>query len=256
MAAMGSFRSASFSHGSFRSIARPSLATTRVCSDGNLAVLAGNPGDRDSNFSPSQEKAGDRIATLTEALSPFHTQPQLIAEQLLQEFGSIAAISNANEYQLRKFAGVDEDWVDRFLAARNLFLCGMFEQVVRTNIYETFQPLCRYLLSTLGALHHERLLAFFIGADGAVLGEEILAEGEVGAVKLPMRRVIGRAISLDSSAVVLAHNHPSGSSQPSASDVASTKTLDRTMRSLGLRVFDHLIVGSGNVTSLRDRGLI
>lgn len=253
---MGSFRSASFSPGSFRTAARSTLASIGVRSDGDMAFLARDYHNGRCDRAPSQDRVSDQTATLAEVLSQFHSEPLGVAKQLLQEFGSIAAISNANEYQLRRFEAEDETWVDRFVAARKLILCGMFERAIRTNIYETFEPLCHYLLATLGALHHERLLAFFVDTAGSVLGEEIIAEGESGAVKLPMRRVIGRAISLDSSAVVLAHNHPSGSSEPSAADVSSTKALDRTMRGLGLRVWDHLIVGSGSVTSLRDRGHI
>lgn len=132
----------------------------------------------------------------------------------------------------------------------------MREQVVRTNIHETRAELHDYLLATLGGLRHERLVAFFLDAQGMVLSEEIVAEGDSGEVAVTMRRIIGRALSFDSTGVLLAHNHPSGTSAPSVKDIRNTVILNDKMRGLGLRVVDHLIIGAGRITSLRDGGYL
>lgn len=101
----------------------------------------------------------------------------------------------------------------------------------------------------------ERLVTAFLAADGRLLALETLDEDE-GAVTLPMRAIVARALALDAAALVIAHNHPSGDSTPSAEDVRLTRRFAMVCEALGIVLHDHLIFAGGMCESFRRLGLI
>jgi DNA repair protein RadC len=103
---------------------------------------------------------------------------------------------------------------------------------------------------------HERLCVAYLNAASALLDVRIHDGTEKGAVDFPVRAIIADAFALDSAALVLAHNHPSGDPAPTASDIEATRLLARTARPLDIAVRDHLIFGGGRAVSFRERGLL
>lgn len=101
----------------------------------------------------------------------------------------------------------------------------------------------------------ERLVTAFLRTDGRLLALDALDEDE-GAVTLPMRAIIGRALALDAAALVIAHNHPSGDSTPSAEDVLLTRRFATVCDALGIALHDHLIFAGGTCESFRRLGLL
>lgn len=161
----------------------------------------------------------------------------------------------APDIELQQVAKVGEGWVGAFLAVRRLLHDGMREELVRTPIDRNRNALTSYLLMTMRHLAEERMLAIFADANGDVIAQEVIAEGSDGLVLVTPRRVFGRAFNLDARRIVLAHNHPSGSPEPSHEDIAHTRLLNAQAASLGLSIDDHLIVGARQVTSMKERGL-
>ena len=101
----------------------------------------------------------------------------------------------------------------------------------------------------------ERLATAFLAADGRLLALDTLDEGE-SAVILPMRALVARALALDATGLVIAHNHPSGDSTPSAEDIRLTRRFAMVCDALGIVLHDHLIFAGGTCESFRRLGLI
>ncbi len=101
----------------------------------------------------------------------------------------------------------------------------------------------------------ERLLVLHLDAERRLLGVSRF-EGALAEIELIMRAISFAALRLTAAAMILAHNHPSGSAEPSAADIAATRTLTGLGRPLGLMVDDHLIFAAGDCVSLRGRGLL
>jgi DNA repair protein RadC len=80
--------------------------------------------------------------------------------------------------------------------------------------------------------------------------------GEATRVVLPLRAVIGEALRLGTTGLLLSHNHPSGDPTPSAADIATTQKLMRAAEALGIRVHDHLVIGADRRVSFRAAGLL
>lgn len=101
----------------------------------------------------------------------------------------------------------------------------------------------------------ERAVVLYLDPQWTLLGRSDFV-GNADTVTPPLRTIIAEALRLDASALVLAHNHPRGSTRPSAADMAYTRALARVADALDLVLADHLIVAGAEVTSLRDAGLI
>ncbi len=89
-----------------------------------------------------------------------------------------------------------------------------------------------------------------------VLDFSILFHGTINGAAVYPREVVKHCLKLNASAVIFAHNHPSGNSEPSQNDKALNERLTKALELIEIRVLDHLIVGEGVPTSFAERGLI
>jgi DNA repair protein RadC len=96
----------------------------------------------------------------------------------------------------------------------------------------------------------------YLAGDQRLLGLRRAGAGSVDHVALPIRAIVADVLALDASAVVMAHNHPSGDPTPSAADREATHLLARALDPLGVRLVDHLVVAAGGTTSFRLLGLL
>jgi DNA repair protein RadC len=96
----------------------------------------------------------------------------------------------------------------------------------------------------------------FLDVQNRLLEMEELFRGTLSQTSVYPREVVKRALHHGAAAVVLAHNHPSGSVQPSRADVALTQTLKAALALVDVRVLDHIIIGQGETLSMAERGLV
>lgn len=112
-----------------------------------------------------------------------------------------------------------------------------------------------FLRMRLGGLHHEEFHAIWLDNRHRILDCQRLFAGTVDGACVYPREVVRAALRHNASAVILAHNHPSGVAEPSASDGAVTQQLKAALDLVGVRVLDHVVVGETCV-SLAGRGLV
>jgi DNA repair protein RadC len=113
-----------------------------------------------------------------------------------------------------------------------------------------------YLRSTLAHKKREVFAMVFLDNQHAVIGLEVLFYGTIDSASVYPREVVKAALDYNAAAVILAHNHPSGSAEPSCADHHITKRLSAALKTVDIRVLDHLIIGGTNSTSLAERGLL
>jgi DNA repair protein RadC len=102
----------------------------------------------------------------------------------------------------------------------------------------------------------EEFHILFLDRKNALIKHERHQRGAVDHTPVYTREVVKRALELGASALILVHNHPSGDPTPSKADIAVTKDIVKAAAPLGVTVHDHLIIGRGHHSSLRDLGLI
>jgi DNA repair protein RadC len=101
----------------------------------------------------------------------------------------------------------------------------------------------------------EQFRVLFLDKKNQLIGDEVMNEGTVDHAPVYPREVMRRALELSASAIILAHNHPSGDPTPSPADVAMTRQVADAGKVMGVVVHDHIVVGRDGVASLKALGL-
>ena len=96
----------------------------------------------------------------------------------------------------------------------------------------------------------------FLDARNRLLADEAQGQGTVNHTPLYPREVVKRALELRATALVLAHNHPSGDPTPSREDIATTRDIKTAAEALGIALHDHVIVARARWLSFRQEGLL
>lgn len=123
-------------------------------------------------------------------------------------------------------------------------------------VMEAYPATIDYLMLTMGQLGVEQLRVLFLNTRNILIADEMLARGTIDATPIYPREILKRALELGATALILAHNHPSGDPTPSAADVAVTRTLAEGGRALGIVVHDHLVIARSGWVSLRAERLL
>lgn len=113
-----------------------------------------------------------------------------------------------------------------------------------------------HLRLELGVLEHEVFCVLFLDAQHRIIALKQLFRGTVSQTSVYPREVVKEALSVNAAAVILAHNHPSGSVEPSRADEFLTQTLKTALAFVDVRVLDHLVVAGAEVCSFAERGLV
>lgn len=113
-----------------------------------------------------------------------------------------------------------------------------------------------FLRARLRHLPYEVFACLYLDNRHRVLAFEELFRGTIDGASVPPREVVRACLEHNAAAVIFAHNHPSGVAEPSRADRDITQTLRDALQLVGIRVLDHLVIGSGAPVSMAARGLI
>lgn len=114
----------------------------------------------------------------------------------------------------------------------------------------------RFLKLRFANMEHEVFSSVLLDNKNRVIAVNELFRGTIDGASVHPREVIKDALDHNAAAVIFAHNHPSGTVEPSQADLRITKVLKDAMSAVDIRVLDHVIVGEGPSTSLAERGLL
>jgi DNA repair protein RadC len=176
------------------------------------------------------------------------------ADALLARFGGIGRILGAPEVDLARVIGAP---AARQLGLLHALLLRALEHPLRQRAVLTSSEAVKvYLRARLAALPGEAFHVLFLDRKNQLLADERLGSGTVDHAPVYPREVVRRALELSASALLLAHNHPSGDPQPSGADIEMTRKVVEAARALGIAVHDHFVVAGDQVVSLRALGLM
>ncbi len=179
-----------------------------------------------------------------------------LARTLIARFGSLAGVLNADPHALANHPGMGEASA---AALRIVALAAgrMARQQVRDQpVLASWQALIDYLTIDMAHLTVERVRVLFLNTQNMLIHDEHVGDGSIDEAAIHPREVIRRAMDLGASALIIVHNHPSGSPQPSRADIEITNRIAEAGRLLGIVVHDHVIIGREGHVSLRAKGLI
>lgn len=171
-------------------------------------------------------------------------------------FGGIAGLLHAGAAELEPIKGLGPAKRAELLAVLELARRALAEQLRTREVFDAPEAVKQYLALHLARRPYEVFAVLFLDSQNRLIALEELFRGTLGQTSVYPREVAMRALQHHAASVVLAHNHPSGSVEPSAADQSLTQTLRAALALLDIRVLDHVIVGPGAALSMAERGLM
>ncbi len=178
-----------------------------------------------------------------------------MAQSLLDRFGGLSGLLGARPDQLKSFRGLGGTAKRAELGAvLELARRAMGEQLQAREAMTQPALVQSYVQLHLGQREHEVFGVLFLDAQHRLIQFLEMFRGTLTQTSVYPREVVQHALRCGASAVVLAHNHPSGQVQPSRADQLLTQTLRDALAMVDVRVLDHVIVGPGQSLSMAQQG--
>ena len=193
---------------------------------------------------------------LTLAIPRKDTKP--LAKALIKEFGSFAAVLGADERVLMNFSGLKSNAVMVFSLIREAALRMSWQNLraAEKPVIATWDSMLDYCRMRLSDISHEEFMLIFLDAGLHVIGEEIQQRGTTDNVAIHPEEVVKSAVFNSAKSVIMLHNHPSGVVSPSKSDILITQQIKEALRSVNIKLQDHLIIGRGQYYSFKNEGVL
>ncbi len=180
-----------------------------------------------------------------------------MAQEVLDAFGGIAGLLHASADDLKRVKGLGGSAKRaELMAVLELARRALAQQLKERAALDSAAAVKDYLRLHLGPRPHEVFAVLFLDVQHRLIALEELFRGTLTQTSVYPREVALRALHHHAAAVVLAHNHPSGSVQPSRADEAITQTLKSALDLIDVRVLDHVIVSPGEALSMAEAGLL
>jgi DNA repair protein RadC len=179
-----------------------------------------------------------------------------LARELLTYFGSLTKLCTADLHTFRQLPGMGPAKFAQLQAVMEMARRALAEELKSGDIMESPQSVRNYLRLSLGGKPHEVFVGIFLDARHRTISAEELFRGTLTQASVYPREVVKRALFHNAAAIIFAHNHPSGVAEPSKADEMLTQSLKQALALIDIRVLDHFIIGSEEVVSFAERGLI
>ena len=180
-----------------------------------------------------------------------------LAQELLDHFGGLSGLLQAGADDLKVIKGMGGDAKRaELIAVLELARRAMAERLKERAVFDSPGAVKEYLQMHIGSRPYEVFAVLFLDAQHRLIVLEELFRGTLAQTSVYPREVVMRALHHNAAAVVLSHNHPSGSIEPSRADESLTQTLRAALSLIDVRVLDHVIVSAGQSLSMAEKGLL
>ena len=179
-----------------------------------------------------------------------------LAKELIRRFGNLPALMAADPDSLRDIDGVGDSTVTALKIVQAMAQRMLKRDILDKPVLDSWNKVLDYCHSVMAQEREEQLRLFFLDGRNALVADEMQSKGTVNHTPLYVREVVKRALELGASALIMAHNHPSGDPSPSRDDIEMTKAVKVALEKIGIQLHDHIIIGRKGHVSLRSLGYI
>ncbi len=175
-----------------------------------------------------------------------------IARKLIDRFKTVNAVCNASCEELQEVGGIGRKSAALLVLIRDLLAYCLKERYDRSSIIAHRNDVESYMRLYFGFRSDEYVAALFLDTSNHIVQTEIVAEGTINQCAVFPRSIIEKALRYRAASMIIAHNHPGGTPTPSEQDWQITERLFSAGKLLDIPLFDHILICSEKVVSLRD----
>ncbi|NVK23390.1 MAG: DNA repair protein RadC [Gammaproteobacteria bacterium] len=179
-----------------------------------------------------------------------------LAQITLEHFGSLNGLFNAELSQFSELKGLGLAKYVQLQAVLEMSKRYLCESSRRDTLLDSPDSVRMYLHHLLKSEPYEQFVVVHLDNQHRVIESEVLFRGTINSAAVYPRVIIDSVIKHQTAAVIFAHNHPSGVSEPSQADISLTNRLKDALNLIDIRTLDHFVIGYDNVVSFAERGLI
>ncbi|HEU4458531.1 MAG TPA: DNA repair protein RadC [Methylibium sp.] len=179
-----------------------------------------------------------------------------LAQSMLDRFGGLDGLLHAEPRALADVKGLGPAKRAELAAVMEIARRCLAARLADAPVFGSPQAVKDYLRLQLANRPHEVFAVLFLDARHRLLAFEELFRGTLTQTSVYPREVVKRALALNASAAILAHNHPSGVAEPSRSDEWLTQQLKSALKLVDVTVVDHIVVARSGLVSFAERGLL
>lgn len=177
-----------------------------------------------------------------------------LGERMLRHFGSINALFGASVAEFSRLHGLGPAKFAQLNAVMELARRATSERLADCVAFPAPAEVKDYLRTSMHAQAHESFVVLFLDVKHRLISKEEMFRGTLTRTSVYPREVVKAALRHNAAAVLLAHNHPSGSAEPSQADLTLTAALGQALALVDVRVLDHLVVAGAQIHSMAEHG--
>jgi DNA repair protein RadC len=177
-----------------------------------------------------------------------------LAEELLRECGSLAAIASMPASRLRMVGGLGNKRTEQIQSAIEIgHRVASANRAIEDSISSS-EDVVSAMRPLLKELKHEECWAIYLTNSNRIIERCRISQGGVQATVVDQRLIVKRALELLSTRIILVHNHPSGSATPSGADFDITKRIKEATKLFDIQLLDHIIISANESYSFKSNG--
>ena len=179
-----------------------------------------------------------------------------LAGEMVRHFGSLQALFGAGLQEFTAIPGLGSAKFAQLQAVMELARRALSEELRTGEILSSPQTVKTYLQAAMSGKRYESFHVLFLDVKNRLIEARELFRGTLTHTSVYPREVVREALARNAAAVMLAHNHPSGTPEPSESDLLLTRALVQALALVDIRVLDHFVVAGSRVHSFAEHGQI
>ncbi|PIY74766.1 MAG: hypothetical protein COY86_01475 [Rhodobacterales bacterium CG_4_10_14_0_8_um_filter_70_9] len=179
-----------------------------------------------------------------------------LAKRLLARFGDFNHVISADRARLAEVEGMGEAAIHALKIVEAAAHRLARARVINRPALGSWAAVVDYCKTAMAHGDIEQFRILFLDKKNVLIADERQARGTVDHVPVYPREVVKRALELNASALILAHNHPSGDPTPSQADIDMTRRIHAALAAVNITLHDHLVIGKSRDASFRALGLL
>ncbi len=179
-----------------------------------------------------------------------------LAKNMLKIFSSFNNILSAEKEDLLGFDDVNTNTIVLLKTIKEILNRIFKERVKGKNVVSSWSELMDYLIMNMSYLKIEYFRVLFLNKKNVLISDDIISKGTVDESYVYPRELIKKAILYGATAIILVHNHPGNTTNPSKADIALTKQIRDSCKIVNIELHDHVIISNNRYYSFKENYLL